>query len=114
MAEQEGVAEHCAQLVGIGGASAPSENDGVFFFFQAEDGIRDYKVTGVQTCALPIFARRGGFLDLELPAPPSDAAGDHEAERRDREEQRAERELRTPTPARGSGDSHGADRKSVV
>src|SRR5256885_8440585 len=27
---------------------------GTFFFFQAEDGIRDYKVTGVQTCALPI------------------------------------------------------------
>src|SRR5688500_11943874 len=26
------------------------------FFFQAEDGIRDYKVTGVQTCALPIFS----------------------------------------------------------
>ena len=26
----------------------------VFFFFQAEDGIRDYDVTGVQTCALPI------------------------------------------------------------
>src|SRR5256885_11328370 len=30
----------------------------LFFFFQAEDGIRDYKVTGVQTCALPIFADR--------------------------------------------------------
>src|SRR5215467_4166005 len=32
-------------------------NDGFvfFFFFQAEDGIRDYKVTGVQTCALPIW-----------------------------------------------------------
>src|ERR1022692_5200904 len=29
-----------------------------FFFFQAEDGIRDYKVTGVQTCALPICCRR--------------------------------------------------------
>src|SRR5256885_6205093 len=28
------------------------------FFFQAEDGIRDYKVTGVQTCALPIFGRQ--------------------------------------------------------
>src|SRR6266496_1358303 len=28
-----------------------------FFFFQAEDGIRDLYVTGVQTCALPIFAR---------------------------------------------------------
>src|SRR5205807_4079556 len=27
-------------------------------FFQAEDGIRDYKVTGVQTCALPISAQR--------------------------------------------------------
>src|SRR5256885_13936888 len=27
-----------------------------FFFFQAEDGIRDYKVTGVQTCALPILS----------------------------------------------------------
>src|SRR5256885_12100439 len=27
----------------------------VGFFFQAEDGIRDYKVTGVQTCALPIY-----------------------------------------------------------
>src|SRR3989454_3505208 len=30
-----------------------------FFFFQAEDGIRDYKVTGVQTCALPIFRAAG-------------------------------------------------------
>ena len=27
----------------------------VFFFFQAEDGIRDWSVTGVQTCALPIY-----------------------------------------------------------
>src|SRR2546427_5538603 len=27
---------------------------GLFFFFQAEDGIRDLTVTGVQTCALPI------------------------------------------------------------
>src|SRR6266487_5254052 len=32
---------------------------GVIFFFQAEDGIRDGRVTGVQTCALPIsLARR--------------------------------------------------------
>src|SRR5690606_41160829 len=34
-------------------------NDGMVvvfvFFFQAEDGIRDFHVTGVQTCALPIF-----------------------------------------------------------
>src|ERR1022692_5049101 len=33
---------------------------GVFFFFQAEDGIRDYKVTGVQTCALPIWKTANG------------------------------------------------------
>src|SRR5579885_2077644 len=50
----------------------------VFFFFQAEDGIRDRNVTGVQTCALPIsgglprilfvggdFARKGGMLLLD-------------------------------------------------
>src|SRR2546422_8089367 len=30
----------------------------VFFFFQAEDGIRDVAVTGVQTCALPIYRPR--------------------------------------------------------
>src|SRR5205823_8246636 len=29
-----------------------------FFFFQAEDGIRDKLVTGVQTCALPIYPHR--------------------------------------------------------
>src|SRR5260370_34382941 len=34
----------------------------VFFFFQAEDGIRDSSVTGVQTCALPICNE----VDLEL------------------------------------------------
>src|SRR5207249_1538858 len=32
-------------------------DDGVCFFFQAEDGIRDRNVTGVQTCALPISRR---------------------------------------------------------
>src|SRR5688500_20386849 len=31
--------------------------DSDIFFFQAEDGIRDYKVTGVQTCALPIYSQ---------------------------------------------------------
>src|SRR5690606_39809076 len=34
------------------------------FFFQAEDGIRDFHVTGVQTCALPIWLRAAlGDLD---------------------------------------------------
>src|SRR5260370_10212679 len=37
------------------GLVASHENHGkIFFFFQAEDGIRDSSVTGVQTCALPI------------------------------------------------------------
>src|SRR5690606_26864350 len=32
------------------------------FFFQAEDGIRDFHVTGVQTCALPISAESGRYI----------------------------------------------------
>src|SRR5256885_8864011 len=44
-----------------------------FFFFQAEDGIRDYKVTGVQTCALPISsagkcAAQSGLSDRHTPS----------------------------------------------
>src|SRR5262249_57951978 len=35
-----------------------------FFFFQAEDGIRDWSVTGVQTCALPILMKALLFLSL--------------------------------------------------
>src|SRR2546423_15693839 len=38
--------------------------DCVFFFFQAEDGIRDKLVTGVQTCALPILGSLGYANDL--------------------------------------------------
>src|SRR5690554_7743785 len=37
-----------------------------FFFFQAEDGIRDADVTGVQTCALPIYAVQGRRLQPVL------------------------------------------------
>src|SRR5690606_40138579 len=37
-----------------------------FFFFQAEDGIRDFHVTGVQTCALPICH------DPDVPSKPDD------------------------------------------
>src|SRR5690606_39374917 len=42
------------------------------FFFQAEDGIRDFHVTGVQTCALPILAmmrRTAGFAGPVAAAP---------------------------------------------
>src|SRR5437879_12470287 len=47
----------------------------VFFFFQAEDGIRDTSVTGVQTCALPISraspvrAASGSAVPSETPLP---------------------------------------------
>src|SRR2546425_7626939 len=37
-----------------------------FFFFQAEDGIRDKLVTGVQTCALPISARGGNQREADV------------------------------------------------
>src|SRR2546422_4886800 len=36
-----------------------------FFFFQAEDGIRDVAVTGVQTCALPILIPKGPVAGQE-------------------------------------------------
>src|SRR3712207_6849275 len=45
-----------------------------FFFFQAEDGIRDIGVTGVQTCALPISA--AALLMLALPGSAYLYAGD--------------------------------------
>src|SRR5690606_39424478 len=40
-----------------------------YFFFQAEDGIRDFHVTGVQTCALPIsFAAVAGDTEKHIEA----------------------------------------------
>src|SRR5215204_1158647 len=42
---------------------------GFLFFFQAEDGIRDHCMTGVQTCALPILmAKEGDYATLRLPS----------------------------------------------
>ena len=37
-----------------------------FFFFQAEDGIRDIGVTGVQTCALPIYDSLETNFDIQV------------------------------------------------
>src|SRR5438046_7021904 len=46
-----------------------------FFFFQAEDGIRDWSVTGVQTCALPILSPIFAWLWVKLgPRQPSSPA----------------------------------------
>src|SRR5256885_2352344 len=73
----------CSGRSGIGGCSgwgrtgsrgggprlsrSPPRSRGRVFFFQAEDGIRDDKVTGVQTCALPIYPpdREELLLSLE-------------------------------------------------
>src|SRR5258706_10359192 len=57
-----------------------------FFFFQAEDGIRDWSVTGVQTCALPISRKRRQERER-------DGAQGHERE------QRREREARSDLQA---------------
>src|SRR5256885_5248176 len=57
-----------------------------FFFFQAEDGIRDYKVTGVQTCALPICG--GRRLDLRAGGRRQSRAADATEARRDRKSTR--------------------------
>src|SRR5262249_57943399 len=40
----------------------------VCFFFQAEDGIRDWSVTGVQTCALPIYLVAEADTEKRCPA----------------------------------------------
>src|SRR5262249_57547798 len=45
----------CSSEVDGGGAACAVVFVFFFFFFQAEDGIRDWSVTGVQTCALPIL-----------------------------------------------------------
>src|SRR5258708_32496614 len=73
----------------------------MFFFFQAEDGIRDDLVTGVQTCALPISpewrwgaASRAGFCAMRCE---SDSAG----------EQRG-----APTPFRGGCPGGGESEQS--
>src|SRR5437016_7276880 len=56
-----------AQLPLVTGAQNTSSG----FFFQAEDGIRDWSVTGVQTCALPISA---ACRPAELPRPLAELA----------------------------------------
>src|SRR2546430_10519794 len=50
------------KVIQVGGCYL--KNNMNLFFFQAEDGIRDLTVTGVQTCALPICAGRAAGEDL--------------------------------------------------
>src|SRR2546429_4629797 len=55
-------------LWSLWGTGETASSHGRSFFFQAEDGIRDVAVTGVQTCALPIWrAPRPGFRESRHP-----------------------------------------------
>src|SRR5207248_7265769 len=54
----------------------PSIPRRLFFFFQAEDGIRDRTVTGVQTCALPISSPFPGYVPIAIS--PFSSGGDAE------------------------------------
>src|SRR6266508_1842443 len=66
----------------------------LFFFFQAEDGIRDGHVTGVQTCALPISpAAWSGSRRSRTGAPPGWSGGGRRPRRRSRR-----RSARAPPP----------------
>ena len=60
---------------GGGGGVEGGGGGGVGFFFQAEDGIRHWSVTGVQTCALPIYlvfnALAISFLDSSMEEEPA-------------------------------------------
>src|SRR2546427_11914932 len=99
-----------------------------FFFFQAEDGIRDLTVTGVQTCALPICGgARGGSVRLRRPDPQrpqrlrvhARRSGEHPERRAPRGPAAARRRLRLrelhhvlprlpAPPVRGGGGAGGA------
>src|SRR2546430_11795253 len=71
--------------------------DYLFFFFQAEDGIRDLTVTGVQTCALPISSEHSA--DLRLRGHGRQRVSDHAAHPR----RNAARRLEPRTRRRADG-----------
>src|SRR5262249_58899882 len=62
-----------------------------FFFFQAEDGIRDWSVTGVQTCALPILIAEAVGLRAEAHAVDHRIDGDRGVEPDRREGAKSQR-----------------------
>src|SRR2546430_4274227 len=84
------------------------------FFFQAEDGIRDLTVTGVQTCALPISRLRDqGAATHEVHDRQAEAEV-REAVARDREGSRRTRQVDRARRDAAHARSGPRDRKSVV
>src|SRR5690349_24968463 len=74
-----------------------ASNGSIIFFFQAEDGIRDLYVTGVQTCALPIFGvgGRGRAVFHQPREPAEEGAGVHFLHALRSEERRVGKECRS-------------------
>src|SRR2546430_11534687 len=83
----------------------------LFFFFQAEDGIRDLTVTGVQTCALPICWSSSSEIRQPGRCDRARGAGRAGGAVRSRHRRRAAIQLRRPAAA---DRRHRPDRKSVV
>src|SRR6476620_1985248 len=67
----------------------------IFFFFQAEDGIRDIGVTGVQTCDLPIYVAAEQEHERVQDQHQDEAEGDHEGQPHRSEERRVGKECRS-------------------
>src|SRR5690606_40914034 len=94
------------------------------FFFQAEDGIRDFHVTGVQTCALPILLRGGQDLDFRAPpqldlvavSMPVDALSRYarEIEARDIECELRDVVVASPAPERARSEERRVGKESVA
>src|SRR5690606_40514654 len=82
------------------------------FFFQAEDGIRDFHVTGVQTCALPIFLALQ--LDDELASALGGGAGRGQRGGRARDGALLGGAGRVLHPGLGAPDGELADAADVV
>src|SRR5256885_4211356 len=81
--QADGVTVRIANHLDAEGGKPIGSGDAVHrkvFFFQAEDGIRDYKVTGVQTCALPISVQ---VLRPAADLSPDSGAGELVVERAD-------------------------------
>src|SRR5947209_12917498 len=88
-----------------------------FFFFQAEDGIRDIGVTGVQTCALPIYGRlrRDGAADLRQRLVRQDDLSAPGIDHGDADRKRAEhgvQELALPVDLRERSEEHTSELQS--
>ena len=88
----------------------------LLFFFQAEDGIRDSPVTGVQTCALPISKSLGDAREVSRgrAGSPSEASATHIRDARKIARRRARRCARSPNHSDMRAGMAAKDRKSVV